>query len=82
METGLQMLAEALRELRKQTLLISSEYVGDEFHFRLRIPDSEVQRISDEVRPIATYISYQQVKMQKEDDMWGVYDTVYHHDSR
>ena len=81
-ETGLQMLAEALRELRKQTLLISSEYVGDEFHFRLRIPDSEVQRISDEVRPIATYISYQQVKMQKEDNMWGVYDTVYHHDSR
>ena len=81
-ETGLQMLREALRELRKQTLLVSSEYVGDEFHFRLRIPDSEVRRVSDEVRPIATYMSYQQVKMQKEDDRWGVYDTVYHHDSR
>ena len=81
-ETELQILAETIRELRKHTLLVSSEYVGDEFHFRLRIPDSEVQRVSDEVRPIATYMSYQQVKMQKEDDMWGVYNTVYHHDSR
>ena len=76
-ETGLQMLAEVLRKLRKQTLLVSSEYAGDEFHFRLRIPDSELQGISDQIMPIATYISYQQVKMRKEDGVWGVYVTVY-----
>ena len=72
-ETRLQMLREALRELRKQTLIISSEYAGDEFHFRLRIPDSELQRISAQVGTMFTCISYQQVKMRKENDMWRVY---------
>ena len=81
-ETRLQMLVEALRELRKQTSLVSSEYAGDEFHFQLRIPDSELQRISDHVRPIATCISYQQVKMRKENGVWRVYDTAFDHDSR
>ena len=81
-ETGLQMLAETLRELRKQTSLVSSQYVDDEFHFRLRIPDSELQRTSDQVRPIALCISYQQVKMQKENDMWRIYVTMFDHDSR
>ena len=81
-ETGLQMLAEVLRELRKQTLLVSSEYAGDEFHFRLRIPDSELQGISDQIMPIATGISYHQVKMRKENGVWGIYDTVYDYNSR
>ena len=81
-ETGLQMLAEVLRKLRKQTLLVSSEYAGDEFHFRLRIPDSELQGISDQIMPIATCISYHQVKMRKENGVWGIYDTVYDYNSR
>ncbi len=80
-ETGLQMLAEVLRELRKQSSLVSSEYVGDEFHFRLRIPDSELQGISDQIMPIATCISYHQVKMRKENGVWGIYDTVYDYNS-
>ena len=81
-ETGLQMLAEVLRKLRKQTLLVSSEYAGDEFHFRLRIPDSELQGISNQIMPIATCISYHQVKMRKENGVWGIYDTVYDYNSR
>ena len=81
-ETGLQMLDETLRELRKQTSLVSSEYAGDEFHFRLRIPDSELQGISDQIMPIATCISYHQVKMRKENGVWGIYDTVYDYNSR
>ena len=81
-ETRLQILDETLRELRKQTLLVSSEYVGDEFHFRLRIPDSELQGISDQIMPIATCISYHQVKMRKENGVWGIYDTVYDYNSR
>ena len=72
-ETGLQILAETIRELRKQTSLVSSEYAGDEFHFRLRIPDSELQGISDHMMPIATCLSYQQVKMQKENGVWRIY---------
>ena len=81
-ETGLQMLDETLRELRKQTSLVSSEYAGDEFHFRLRIPDSELQGISDQIMPIATCISYHQVKMRKENGVWRIYDTVYDYNSR
>ena len=76
-ETRLQMLAEAIRELHKQTLLVSSEYVGDEFHFRLRIPDSELQGIPDHIMPIAICISNHQVKMQKENGVWRIYDTVF-----
>ncbi len=81
-EARLQMLAETLRELREQTSFVSSEYAGDEFHFRLRIPDSELQRVSDHVRPIATCISYQQVKMQKENGVWRIYAVLFDHVSR
>ena len=81
-EAGLQILEETIRELQKQTLLVSSEYTGDEFHFRLRIPDSELQGISDHIMPIATCISYHQVKMQKENGVWRIYDTVFDRVSR
>ena len=81
-QTGLQMLREKIRELQKQTVLVSSEYAGDEFHFRLRIPDSELQGISDHIMPIAICISYHQVKMEKENGMWRIYDTVFDRVSR
>ena len=81
-ETELQMLAETLRELRKQTLLVNSEYAGDEFRFRLRIPDSELQGISDHIMPIAICLSYHQVKMRKENGVWRIYDTVFDRVSR
>ena len=76
-QTRLQMLRETIRELHKQTVLVSSEYVGDEFHFRLRIPDSELQGVSDLIMPIAICISNQQVKMQKENGVWGIYDRIF-----
>ncbi|MYE91294.1 sigma-70 family RNA polymerase sigma factor [Candidatus Poribacteria bacterium] len=76
-QTRLQILAETIRELRKQTLLVNSEYTGDEFHFRLRIPDSELQGVSDHIMPIAICISNQQVKMQKENGMWRVYKAIF-----
>ncbi len=81
-QTGLQILEETIRELHKQAVLISSEYAGDEFHFRLRIPDSELQGVSDHIMPIAIRISYHQVKMEKENGMWRIYDTVYDRMSR
>ncbi len=76
-QTRLQILAETIRELRKQAVLVSSEYAGDEFHFRLRIPDSELQGVSDHIMPIAICMSNQQVKMQKENGMWRVYKAVF-----
>jgi DNA-binding transcriptional regulator YiaG len=72
-ETRFRMLDEAVRELRKQTSLVSSEYAGDEFHFRLTIPDSELQGTSDMVRSMVTCMSNQQVKMQKENGVWRIY---------
>ena len=81
-ETSLQILEETIRELHKQAVLISSEYTGDEFHFRLRIPDSELQGISDQIMPIAICISYHQVKMEKENGVWRIYETVYDRMSR
>jgi len=76
-ETSLQILEETIRELQKQAVLVSSEYAGDEFHFRLRIPDSELQGISDHIMPIAICISYHQVKMRKENGVWRIYNTVF-----
>ena len=81
-QTGLQMLRETIRELHKQAVLISSEYAGDEFHFRLRIPDSELQGISDQIMPIAICMSNQQVKMQKENGVWRIYVVLLDHDNR
>ena len=81
-ETRLQMLAETIRELQKQTSLVNSEYAGDEFHFQLRIPDSELQGISDHIMPIAICLSYHQVKMRKENGVWRIYDRVFDRVSR
>ena len=42
-----EMIAESFREMKSQTKVASSEYVGDEFHFRLRTPAPEIPDISD-----------------------------------
>ncbi|RKU32371.1 hypothetical protein C6496_24120 [Candidatus Poribacteria bacterium] len=76
-ETRSQMLAEAIRELRKQTSLVSSEYAGDEFHFQLRTPEG----ISDQGLPMV-HCPYQQVKMRKENGVWRIYAVLLDRDSR
>ena len=81
-QTRLQILEETLREIQKQTSLVSSEYVGDEFHFRITIPDSELQGTSDSVRSMATCMSNQRVKMQKENGVWRIYVVLRDYGSR
>ena len=76
-ETGPQMLAESIRELRKQTSLVSSEYAGDEFHFQLRTPEGS----SDQGMPMIP-CPYQQVKMRKENGVWRIYFILLDHDNR
>lgn len=49
-------ISEMLREME----ILSSEYVGDEFHFRLRVPMAPNQEIS--------------VKMRKVEGIWFIYD--------
>ena len=70
------LLGEAVRELRKQSSIVSSEYAGDEFHFRLRTPEGT----SDQGMPMFT-CPYQQVKMRKENGVWQVYFILLDHDS-
>ena len=76
------LVVEVIRELQRQTSLVSSEYVGNEFHFRLRAPESVLPGISDQIMSRLPPISYQRVKMRKENGVWGVYDTVYDYNSR
>ena len=71
----------ALLELRRQSSLVSSEYVGDEFHFRLITPGSELPGTTDQGMPMFTHTSYNVMKMRKENGVWRVYDTVYDYES-
>ena len=68
------------REMQSQALAVNGEYVGDEFHFLLRmpappapkIPDSEEQgvEISVSVTPPPDTL----IKMRKEEGIWQVYE--------
>ena len=63
----------SLKQRNAQTEIASSEHVGDEFHFRIRIPvpkmreipGVEVPKLPDSVTPIR--------KMRKENGVWRIY---------
>ncbi len=63
---------EKVRERRKQALLVSSEYVDDEFHFRL----AQLPSITDQGMPKCTCTSIHQIKMRRENGVWRVYDAA------
>ena len=75
------LVVEVIRELQRQTSLVSSEYVGNEFHFRLRAPESVLPGISDHIMSTLPPISYQQAKMRKENGVWRIYVVLFDHDS-
>ena len=74
------LLIASFREMQSQALAVNGEYVGDEFHFLLRmpappapkIPDSEEQgvEISVSVTPPPDTL----IKMRKEEGVWRVYE--------
>ena len=55
----------SLKQRNAQTEIASSEHVGDEFHFRVRIPAPDVPGLPDSVTPIR--------KMRKESGVWRIY---------
>ena len=63
-EGDLENISEVVRTQLSQILrhmeILSSEYVGDEFHFRLRVPGSHPPELS--------------VKMRKVEGVWLIYD--------
>ena len=75
-------LGESIRETISQAEVVSSEYVGDEFHFRLRTPAPEMPNISSD-HSTSIFISpgYQLVKMRKENSAWRVYNKAFDYDS-
>ena len=63
---------ERILEGRRQALLVSSEYVGDEFHFRL----AQLPSITDQGMPRCSNTLYRLIKMRKENEVWRVYDAM------
>ncbi len=72
----LEMVIEELRELQRQSSLVSSEYVGDEFHFRLITPGSKLPGTTDQGMPIFCCASIHEMRMRKENGVWRVYDAM------
>ena len=76
-----EIIAKSMSELKSQAKVASSEYVGDEFHFRLRMPVPEIPDVSDPDRVVFISPSYQLIKMQKENGAWRIYDSMSDFDS-
>ena len=65
----------SFREMQSQASAINGEYVGDEFHFRLRMPapkmlESREQGVEMSFAPPPDNI----IKMRREEGVWRVYD--------
>jgi len=76
-----QHLFEPLREMYSRTEIIGGEYVGDEFHFQLRMPAPEIPEIpeveltfSSPPSPTDTFL-----KMRKENGAWLIYEYAHAH---
>ncbi len=67
-------IAGAMSELQSQAEVVTNEYIGDEFQFRLRMPAPEIPDVSDPDRVIFVSPSYQLIKMRKENGAWRIYE--------
>ena len=76
-----QQLLDPVRKMYSQTEVVSSGYVGDEFHFQLRKPALEIPEIPDvelnfssPPSPTDTFL-----KMRKENGAWLIYEYAHAH---
>ena len=79
-------IVELFREMQSKSSVVSSEYVGDEFHFLLRMPAPPAPRIPKipddgergvEIVDISVSVTPPPdslIKMRKEEGVWRVYD--------
>ena len=72
-----EIVAESMSDMKSQTEIVNSKYVGDEFHFRLRVPAPEIPDTSDQERVVFVPPSYYLVKMRKENGSWRVYNRTF-----
>ena len=76
-----QQLFEPVRKMYSRTEVVGGEYVGDEFHFQLRMPALEIPEIpgveinfSSPPKPTDTFL-----KMRKENGAWRIYELTHGH---
>ena len=74
------LLVESIRESQSQASVVGSEYVGDEFHFLLRLPAPRMPKIPDSAEQgVERSVSVNPppdslIKMRKEEGVWRVYE--------
>ena len=83
LQTAKKMMRPALKQMYGQAEVVSSEHVGDEFHFRLRVPMPEMPDMSEipqvpgleipEMPEIPDSITRLR-KIRKENGVWRIYD--------
>ncbi len=83
LRTAKEMMRPALKQMYGQAEVMSSEHVGDEFHFRLRVPMPEMPDMSEipqvpgldipEMPEIPNSITRLR-KIRKENGVWRIYD--------
>ncbi|MDE0042970.1 MAG: sigma-70 family RNA polymerase sigma factor [Candidatus Poribacteria bacterium] len=69
-----EMMPKMLKQMLSQAEIVSSEYVGDEYHFRVRIPPPEVPVPDGFEIPEMLVIPDSVLKMRKEDGKWRIYE--------
>ena len=76
-----QQLLDPYRKMYSQTEVVSSGYVGDEFHFQLRKPALEIPEIPDVELNFSSPPSPTDnfLKMRKENGAWLIYEYAYAH---
>ena len=70
---AIEITVDAARESVSQTEVASSEYISDEFHFRLRVPAPEIPEIPG-VEVETTSAGELLFKMRRIDGAWRIYD--------
>ena len=73
-------IAELMRKRNSQAEIESSKYVGDELHFQLAAPASDIPVVLDGGITIFMGAAYELIKIRKENGVWLIYDRVYDHD--
>ena len=86
LQTAKKMMRPALKQMYGQAEVVSSEHVGNEFHFRLRVPMPEIPEMPDippvpgleipEMPEIPDSITRLR-KIRKENGVWRIYDAQY-----
>jgi RNA polymerase sigma factor (sigma-70 family) len=69
-----EMMPQMLKQMFSQVEIVKSEYVGDEYHFRIRVPPSEIPVPGGFEIPEDLVVPDSVLKMRKKDGGWRIYE--------